>query len=240
MMSVTERVSEVAESAHDGDMWDDEYPEQDVGTTGADARRVEDYPGQANTSEDDEGSMEWGELAAQIAFALTTRKFSPKDLAELRGMDPGSSELPPAYWNILVEYNLLGSPQAEQKWAVILNGMALMTIGSGDRGRLQSAHDGHVPVGRALYIGGTKALPHRGFYSEKRLSRLLRANGKSFQVLLRRMFRMMRSGKQSFNWREMSRLILAEGYNERSFDTGRRRVAREYYRAKNDQRVANR
>ena len=85
-------------------------------------------------------------------------------------------------------------------------------------------------MGRALFLG-SEAQRVQGFYSEPRLNRLLTAREGMLRVLLARMFRMMAAAGVSFNWREMAQFILNEGHNEEAAERGRRRIAREYYRA---------
>ena len=106
-----------------------------------------------------------------------------------------------------------------------------MTPRAGDEGGSRTAHDGFMPVGRALFFGGDASRRKRGYYSELRLNRLLTARGPMLRTLLARMFRMMSAADQVFNWREMARFILSEDYNEEQFEMARRRIASEYYQA---------
>ena len=202
----------------DGGDWDDEAKETSEEATSEEA-----------TSED-EKPTEWGRLAADIAWSMSGKDFSQGELAELRRMDPESANLPGVYWRIMANHGLMGSPAVEKKWAIILHGIALMTISSDGGGR-RTAHDGYMPVGRALYVGGTKQMPGRPYYSEIRLNRIMKAKGHSFRLLLKRLFMMMRAVRQQFNWAEMSRLILAQDYDDEGFKTSKRRISREYYRA---------
>ena len=117
----------------------------------------------------------------------------------------------------------------ERKWALILHGIALMTpTGNGENAG--TAHDGRMPVGRALFLGG-EMQRESGFYSESRLNRLLTARESMLRTLLARMFRMLAAAGVAFNWREMAQFILNEGYNEEAAEQSRRRIAREYYQA---------
>ena len=90
-------------------------------------------------------------------------------------------------------------------------------------------HNPTVPVGLALFQGGDSNRA-RAFYSETRFNRLLTARGPMLHTLLARTFRMLGSG-QSFNWRQMARLILHEGYREDSAEYVRHQIARAYYQA---------
>ena len=112
-----------------------------------------------------------------------------------------------------------------------------MTPRAGDEGGSRTAHDGYMPVGRALFLGGDASRRERGYYSELRLNRLLMARGPMLRTLLARMFRMLSATDQSFNWREMARFILREDYDEDQFEMSRRRIASEYYQA--ERRSAN-
>lgn len=167
----------------------------------------------------------WGEIATRFASNIARSGFPRGDLAELRRMDPDAPNAA-AFWRLLAQENLLKSPAIESKWALVLHGIALMTNTSGGI----SAHNGATPVGRALFLGGDSQRT-TGFYSETRLNRLLTARGPMLRTLLARMFRMMGTARQPFNWREMARLILNDGYNEDSAEDVRRKIARAYYEA---------
>lgn len=166
----------------------------------------------------------WGEITARIAAAVAREDFPRGDLAELRRMDPDAPDAA-AFWRLMAQQELLGNPAVESKWALILHGIALMTNTS----KNQSAHSGSMRVGRALFLGGED---HRDspFFSETRLNRLLTARGPMMRTLLARMFRMMGTGRP-FDWREMARLILNDGYREDRAENARRQIARAYYAA---------
>ena len=155
-----------------------------------------------------------------------------RDLAELRRMDPDAPDAA-AFWRLLAQHELLGNPVVESKWALILNGIALMTNTAESR----SAHAGNMPVGRALYLGGEDSRGS-GFFSEQRLNRLLTARGPMMRTLLARMFRMMGTGRP-FDWREMARLILYDGYREDRAEDARRNIARAYYAAERRSALTN-
>ena len=165
-------------------------------------------------------------LAARIARA----DYSAADLSDLRRMNPGSPA-PAAFWRLMAEADLLDDSNMEAMWLLILQGIALMTRPHSGDVQMRSAHDGRLPVGRALYLGGDVS---RGtaFYSEARLGRLLIARGALLRTLLARVFRMLASAGVRFNWREMARFILYEGYDERAAEQSRHLIAREYYLAR--------
>ena len=156
--------------------------------------------------------------------------FSAGDLAELRRMNPDSPGTTAAYWRLMAEENLLGNPIAEQNWALILHGIALMTPKSGAESDSRTAHDREMPIGRALYLGGDPNRGERGYYSELRLNRLLTARGSMLRTLLARMFRMMAAASQPFNWHDMAWLILNEDSKER-FENSLRSIASAYFQA---------
>ena len=181
------------------------------------------------TAEQDETRPTWSVIAAGFAGTIAHDSFSRGDLAELRRMDPDNPDAT-AFWRLLARHELLGNEMLESKWALILHGIALMTrTGSPDTGNV-AAHNPGIPVGRALFLGGSD-VRQQGFYSETRLNRLLTARGPVLRILLRRTFRMLATTGRSFDWREMAVFILNDGYDEHAADTARRRIARSYYQA---------
>ncbi|MDD9995901.1 MAG: type I-E CRISPR-associated protein Cse2/CasB [Dehalococcoidia bacterium] len=168
-------------------------------------------------------------MAVEFAGLIGSARFSRGDLAALRRMNPDSPDAS-AFWRLMAEQDLLGSPSIESRWALILHGIALMTPTSATGGGSGTAHDGLNPVGRALYLGGDS---HRtsAVYAEARLNRLLTARGSMLTALLARMFRMLGSNRVSFNWREMAQFILSADHDEVRAEQGRRRIARAYYEA---------
>ena len=182
--------------------------------------------------------QDWGGVAVDFARQMTLpHVVSRGDLAGLRRMDHDKPGTTAAYWRLMAGRDLLGHPIVEQKWALILHGIALMTPRAGDDGGNRTAHDGYMRVGRALFFGGDASRRERGYYSELRLNRLLAARGPMLRTLLARMFRMLSATDQPFNWREMARFILSEDYDEDQFEMSRRRIASEYYQA--ERRSAN-
>lgn len=170
----------------------------------------------------------WGVIAAGFAKHMADEDFQRGDLAELRRMNLDSPDTA-VFWRLMARRNLLGNPAVEAKWALILHGIALMTSTAGGENR--SAHNGTIPVGRALFLGGEAERRESGYYSESRLNRLLTARGPILRTLLARLFRMLASANQPFNWSEMTHFILNDGYNEERAEDARRRIARAYYRA---------
>ncbi len=143
--------------------------------------------------------------------------------ASLRRMniaDPGS----PVFWELM---NQRGIPRSAdiRKWGLIMHGIALMAHSA------DHAHDPLVRVGRTLYLGGEQPPVERAFYSKDRLATLLAARGETFHRLLARLFRMLSAKRCAFDWREMARFILNEGYDEAAAERSRIGIARAYYRA---------
>ncbi|MCY4565446.1 MAG: type I-E CRISPR-associated protein Cse2/CasB [Gammaproteobacteria bacterium] len=160
------------------------------------------------------------------------------DLAELRRMDPDEPDAA-AFWKLMAQYGLLDVGEAvERKWALIIHGIALTTSTCSGEANRVTAHNGQMPVGRALFLGG-ESRRATGFYSEARLNRLLTADGPMLRTLLARMFRMLTASGVSFNWREMAQFILNEGYDDDAAEQSRRRIAREYYRAERRSNKSN-
>ncbi len=170
----------------------------------------------------------WGASAARLAHRIAREDFPRGDLAALRRMTPGAPAA--AYWRLMAEEDLLGSPAVERKWALILQGIAIMTPTANRPGNGRGAHDPGTPVGRALFLGDDPARSS-ALYSEMRLNRLLSAHGPALHALLARMFRMLAAQGVSLDWREMARFILSDGYDEERGEEARRRIARAYYRA---------
>jgi len=182
----------------------------------------------SETQKADSERQSWGVIAAGFARQMADESFRRGDLAELRRMDP---DVPDAavFWRLMASRNLLSNPAVEAKWALILHGIALMTPTTGGENR--TAHNGIMPVGRALFLGGEVERRESGYYSESRLNRLLTARGPILRTLLARLFRMLAAANQPFNWSEMARFILNDDYNEEQAEDIRRGIARAYYQA---------
>lgn len=182
----------------------------------------------------DRDGLSWNETVARLAGLLARQDFPPGDLAALRRMSPGGGQDAAVFWRLAARYDLLGGPVIERKWALIIHGIALMTSTSGQDGPGGSAHDPSTSVGKSLFLGAENSSRASGFYSELRLNRLLNAHGDMLPALLARMFRMLASSGVTFDWREMARFILLEGWDESGAEEARRRFARDYYRAERE------
>jgi CRISPR type I-E-associated protein CasB/Cse2 len=170
-----------------------------------------------------------GDIAVGFADQIAHAEFRRGDLADLRRMDPDEPDAA-VFWRLLAQQDLLGDPAVESRWALILHGIALMTPTSSGDGVAHTAHNGNIPVGWALFLGG-EVRRVKGLYSETRFNRLLTARGPMLRTLLARMFRMLAAANVSFNWREMAQFILNEGDDEEAAEQARRRMARAYYQA---------
>ena len=177
------------------------------------------------------GALSWGATAARIAGRLAREDFPRGDLAALRRMSPASGQDAASFWRLAARYDLLGAPAVERKWALIIHGIALMTPTAAHDGAGLGAHDPSTSVGAALFGRHDESSGESGFYSELRLNRLLTARGLVLQVLLARMFRMLGSGGIAFDWREMARFILLDGFDQAGAERARQRIARDYFRA---------
>ena len=184
---------------------------------------------EATASDLDGRGKTWGDTAVRFAGQLARSDFRRGDLAELRRMDPDSLDSP-ALLGLLAQTDRFGSSETERKWALIVHGIALMTPRNGDIGEIKTAHDGRMPVGRALYLGGDPARSE-GFYSETRLKRLLSSRGDMTRTLLARAFRMLAAKNVTFSWREMANFIRSDGFDEEAAERCRYRIARDYFRA---------
>ena len=170
-----------------------------------------------------------GDIAVGFAGQIAHAEFRRGDLADLRRMDPANPDAA-VFWRLLAQQDLLGDPSVESIWALILHGIALMTPTSSGDGAARTAHNGNMPVGRALFLG-SEDRREKGLFSETRFNRLLTARGPMLRTLLARMFRMLAAANVSLNWREMAQFILSEGDDEEATEQARRRMARAYYQA---------
>ena len=169
------------------------------------------------------------DAAVSIAGELAVERYPRGDLARLRRMDPDKPG-PSAFWDLLAKRELAFGQDMEARWALIVHGIALMTPLNREGEEFRTAHDGYMPVGRALFAGGDPARK-AALYSEARLNRLLRADGPRIRSHIAHVCRLMRSANVRFNWRELASFILSEGRAEDAAAEARRRILREYHRA---------
>ena len=186
-----------------------------------------------HSADGDNQGTSWASSAVTLAGLIASEEFSRGDLAQLRRMDPDSPDAS-AFWRLMARQDLFRNGDTEAKWALIINGIALMTSTDSGGGNSRTAHDGYTPVGVALFLGGDTQRT-TGFYSETRFNRLMTARGPMLRILLRRMFRMLASAGVSFNWREMASFVLSDGYDDEAAEQSRRRIARGYFQAERRQ-----
>ena len=194
-------------------------------------------PNLDDSANQDNQETSWASSAVTLARLIASEDLTRGDLAQLRRMDPDSPDAS-AFWRLMARQDLFRNVETEAKWALIINGIALMTPTDNGGGNSRTAHDGYIPVGRALFQGGD-AQRTTGFFSETRFNRLMTARGPMLRILLRRMFRMLASAGVSFNWREMASFILNEGYDDEAAEQCRRRIARTYFQAERRQSQAS-
>ena len=179
----------------------------------------------------------WGDIATKFAWQMAQEDFGRGDLAELRRMNPDSIDSP-VHMGLLAQERLFGPREVEEKWALILHGIALMTPKGSSDGEVKTAHDGQMPVGRALYLGG-ETTRQRGLYSETRLKRLLTSRGEMTRTLLARAFRMLAAADVTFSWREMANFIRSDSFDAEAAERHRYHIAREYFQAQRRSQPAN-
>lgn len=169
-----------------------------------------------NSQAGDVQAGDLGRLVGHLAH-LVARALSPGDVAQLRRMTEADPHCP-AFWRIAATaLEPAGAlPQgalrdeAERRWAVLLNAMALGA----------DLHAPRAPLGRALAQAG---------YSDLRFVRLLRARGSAFADAARSAARYLAAKATPFDFRDFARLVLSEGRADE--ETVRRRIARTYYQA---------
>ena len=166
---------------------------------------------------------DWGDLAARYCYRLLQPDITLGRIAQLRRMDPGRPP-PDIFWELLAENNLLNrSPEAEDKWIIVLQGIALTTGKNPDTGRSEPAHNGNTPPGKALYLSGI---------SRNGLNQILNAQDETLHSLLSHALRRAARKGVKLNWRLLARLIFSQGYDEAEAAGHRRNITRDYHRAK--------
>lgn len=144
-----------------------------------------------------------------IAATLASEHFPTGDRAALRRQTPGT---PPglAFYRFAFKHLPPGWEASRDAWMAIVSGIALM--GS-------QSHRPDQPVGRVLAEAG---------YSEKRLERLLAAEGETLHTLLLRAARFLAAKNLACDWAQFARLLLSTDEDKR--EAARLAIAREFYR----------
>ena len=156
-------------------------------------------------------------VIANLAAELAAAHFPRGDLAALRRLDADHPDAP-AFWRLLLTHVADAerhSEVQENRWALVLHGLALMTQPG------VSAHRREARIGQVL--------AHVGF-SELRLNRLLRARGEGFRALAPRACRFLAAKGEPIDWARFGLLLLA-GEGSPAAERYRREIAREYFRA---------
>lgn len=152
-----------------------------------------------------------------LAAALARPDTGPGDLAELRRLDERSPDRA-GYWKLLMRWvpeEERRTPADEQRWAVIMKGMALMTTGAARTHHAEGARPGRVLAGH--------------HFSELRLNRLLRLRGAALNEAFLRVCRFLAAKGGPVDWTDFGQLVLA--HTEQAGESQRRRIARDYYGA---------
>lgn len=148
-----------------------------------------------------------------IAATLDARHFPTGDHAALRRLHPG---LPPSLAFYRFAFKHLPEYWESQRnaWMTLVTGIALMC---------PKPHRPDRPAGLALAEAG---------YSEKRLERLLAAEGDTLHTLLLRAVRFLAAKNAACNWVDFARLLLTKDADK--LENARLRIAKDYYRHSNE------
>ena len=145
----------------------------------------------------------------------------PRLAANVARLDPGSAAAlrrgpmrdagAAALWKLLADYRI------DERWAPVIQAIAVLTPKGGSSERRQSAHDPTRPMGRALYEAKV---------SDLRLARLLNAHREARGKMAVRLCRRLSAAERPhFDLRTLAMFMLADS------DAASRKIAREYYRA---------
>lgn len=164
------------------------------------------------TSSDVNATGTWREVIAKTAGMLALDGFPRSDLAALRRLNTEAPSAP-VFWQMMARYVPGASDDMVCRWALILQGMALMA---------PHHRAGDPSIGRAL---------RNADFKEARLARFLNARGRQFRAAVPRLARQLAAKGQPIDWRTLGVLILTEGRNERRAEQIRMAIARDYYAA---------
>ncbi|MBW2149299.1 MAG: type I-E CRISPR-associated protein Cse2/CasB [Deltaproteobacteria bacterium] len=161
----------------------------------------------------------WKRAVSTVLAAIQQGRISPGELAELRRVRPEDASSP-AFWRILVRFVDPHDPPPraethrlrwEQRWAVILGGMARL------------AHAPGRPLGRVLAEAG---------FHELRLRRLLRASGVRLWDEFRAAVEFLSAKGERLDWEDAASLVLSDPETAPDWaDQVRRRIARSFFGA---------
>ena len=155
----------------------------------------------------------------QLADEIGRRNFPSGGRAALRRLEPEAPDAP-AFWHLLLEVvpeEERRGEEREGRWAVIMNGLALMSA-PGVSAHRRDSGEHRTRVGTVLADVG---------YSDRRLTRLLRAGWPDLIPRVRRLSRLLATRGHAIDWARFGLLILAVG--EESREHQRRAIARDYF-----------
>lgn len=162
-----------------------------------------------------------------VPTAQNLRDAIPRIASEIARLDPGPAAAlrrgpykgagAAAFWKLLASHNPVGTAHNEPGWAALIQAIAVLTPKGSDP-KKQSAHDYSVPMGRVLC---------EARFSEARLARLLStAPGLRREVAVRTCRRLAAGEFNRFDLVTLGKFVLFGG------DRTDRRIARDYYRAR--------
>ncbi|QXP88315.1 type I-E CRISPR-associated protein Cse2/CasB [Methylococcus capsulatus] len=145
-------------------------------------------------------------LIGHLAATIAAEHFPTGDRAALRRLNP---DTPPnlAFYRFAFRHLPQNWENRRTAWTALVAGIALMC---------PKPHRPDRSVGLTLAETG---------YSEKRLERLLAAEGDTLHTLLLRAARFLAAKNESCNWTDFAHLLL-----DRNPEKARLKIARDYYR----------
>ena len=154
------------------------------------------------------GQSELGNLVPRLAMDIA--RLDPGSAAALR-RGPRWGAGAAALWKLLADYEI------GERWAPVLQAIAILTPKGGRFENRRSAHDPTRPIGRALYEANI---------SDLRLARLLNAHRKAREeVAIRLCRRLSTTERPHFDLRTLAMFMLTDS------DAASRKIASDYYRA---------
>ena len=176
------------------------------------------------------------ELISRLVGNLT--RCSTREMNALHGWRPGKPAPPAVAKLIQATLNTPAGrnvdPTLLPKWALICNGLAVMSFRGFER-----AHNPKIPLGRALHNGTpSQTTPRHGpAYSEPQFALLMTSSDQTLTRHLHRMFHWLAARRLQIDWGEVAHLILAPNRTEQ--ETIKANIALDYYRANSTNRTAS-
>lgn len=150
-----------------------------------------------------------GKTIGRIAAIIDSDNFPTGDRAAFKRMTPGIGP-PLCFYRFAFRNFNAGWEYRKEDWITIAAGLSLMCPNPNSFKR---------PAGRALAENG---------YSEKRLERLLSADGDVLRTLILRAARFLAAKGESVNWTDFARLLLTKKRD--SLEKAKMSIAADYYR----------